>query len=150
MSFSQGADYRTGEDLLQEALRLTFDGDRRWNKRVSFETYLNGVIKSISRRRKGDRITDGEDFCVLDTFAGKNVAADQNLIAKEQVAKVFAEFVGDLESTQVIQGWFDGMKKNGIMQKYGLSENRYRAAVKRIRMKLLSPTNGSGGGQKHD
>jgi len=150
VGFSQGADYRAGEDLLQEALRLTFDGDRRWNKRVSFETYLSGVIKSISRRRKGDRITDGEDFCILDTFAGKNVAADQNLIAKEQVAKVFAAFVGDLESTQVIQGWFDGMKKNGIMQKYGLSENRYRAAVKRIRMKLLSPTNGGGGGQKHD
>ena len=40
VSFSQGADYRTGEDLLQEALRLTFEGNRRWNKRVSFETYL--------------------------------------------------------------------------------------------------------------
>ena len=148
--FSQGADYRTGEDLLQEALRLTFEGNRRWNKRVSFETCLTGVIRSISRRRKADRITDGEDVCVLDTFAGNNVAADENLIAKEQVAEVFAEFKDDVEATQVIQGWFDGLKKNGIMQKYELSENRYRAAVKRIRMKLLSPINGREGGQKHD
>ena len=80
--FSQGTDYRTGEDLLQEALRLTFDGDRRWNKRVSFETYLIGVIRSISRRRKGDRITDGEEFCVLDNFAGNNIAADQTFNCK--------------------------------------------------------------------
>jgi CheY-like chemotaxis protein len=150
VSFSHGADYRTGEDLLQEALRLTFEGNRRWNKRVSFETCLTGVIKSISRRRKGDRITDGEDFCVLDTFAGNNVAADENLIAKEQVAEVFAVFEDDMEATQVIQGWFDGLKKNGIMQKHGFSENRYRAAVKRIRIKLLSPNNGGGGGEKHD
>jgi CheY-like chemotaxis protein len=148
--FSQGADYRTGEDLLQEALRLTFEGNRRWNKRVSFEGFLTGVIKSISRRRKGDRITDGEEFCVLDNFAGNSIAADKHLIAKEQVAEVFAEFADDVEATQVIQGWFDGLKKNGIIQKCGLSENRYRAAVKRIRMKLLSPTNGSGGGPKHD
>ena len=87
---------------------------------------------------------------MLDTFAGNNVAADENLIAKEQVAKVFAEFTDDVEATHVIRGWFDGLKKNGIMQKYELSENRYRAAVKRIRMKLLSPTNGREGGQKHD
>ena len=138
--FSQGADYRTGEDLLQEALRLMLEGNRRWNKRVSFETCLTGVIKSISRRRKGDRVTDGEDFSVLDSFEGNSVAADQNLIAKEQVAEVFAEFKDDEEATQVIQGWFDGLKKNGITQKYGLSENQYRGAVKRIRIKLLSPT----------
>ena len=87
---------------------------------------------------------------MLDNFAGNSIAADQHLIAKEQVAEVFAEFADDVEATQVIQGWFDGLKKNGIIQKYALSENRYRAAVKRIRMKLLSPTNGSGGGQKHD
>jgi CheY-like chemotaxis protein len=148
--FSQGTDYRTGEDLLQEALRLTFEGNRRWNKRVSFETYLTGVIKSISRRRKGDRITDGQEFCVLDNFAGNNRAADEHLIAKEQVAEVFAEFKDDIGATQVIHGWFDGLKKNGIMQKYGLSENRYRAAVKRIRLKLLRPTNGRGGSEKHD
>ncbi len=146
---SRGADHRTGEDLLQEALRLTFDGTRRWNKRVSFETYLTGVIKSISRRRKGDRVTETQEFCVLDSFAGNKVAADEHLIAKEQIAEAFAEFTDDMRATQVLQGWFDGLKKNGIMQKYGLSENQYRATVKRIRMKLLSPTNG-GGGEKHD
>ncbi len=67
---------------------------------------------------------------MLDSFEGNSVAADQNLIAKEQVAEVFAEFKDDEEATQVIQGWFDGLKKNGITQKYGLSENQYRGAVK--------------------
>jgi CheY-like chemotaxis protein len=147
---SRGADYRTGEDLLQDSLRLTFDGTRRWNKRVRFENYLTGVVKSISRRRKGDCVTENQEFCVLDTFAGNNVAADQNLIVKQQIVETFATFKNDIEATQVLQGWFDGLEKNEIMQKYGLSENQYRAAVKRIRMRLLSPTNGGRGGEKHD
>jgi len=41
----------------------------------------------------------------------------------------------------VIHGGSEGMKKKEVMQQ-GLTENQYRAAVKRIRMKLLSSTNG--------
>jgi hypothetical protein len=55
----------------------------------------------------------------------------------------------DPEARLVLHGWSEGMKKKEIMQR-GLSENQYRAAVKRIRMKLLTPTNGGGGGEKHD
>ena len=40
-------------------------------------------------------------------------------------------------------------EENEITQE-GLSENQYRATVRRIRMKLLSPTKGGGGGEKHD
>jgi hypothetical protein len=87
---------------------------------------------------------------VLDSFAGNNVATDEHLIAKEKIAHAFAEFKDDTEATQVLRGWYDGLKKNGIMQKDELSENQYRAAVKRIRMKLLGPTNGDRGGETHD
>jgi CheY-like chemotaxis protein len=149
LRFSQGADYRSGEHVLQEALRLTFEGNRRWNKRVTFVTYLIGAIKGVSRRRKGDRITDGELFCVLDNFAGNNVAADESLIAKERIANIFTVFRDDVDATQIIQGWFDGLKKNGLIQKYELSQNRYRAAVKRIR-KVLRPNNGGAKGEKYD
>jgi len=69
---------------------------------------------------------------------------------KQQIVETFATFKNDIEPTQVLQGWFDGLEKNEIVQKYGLSENQYRAAVKRIRMRLLSPTNGKGGQEKHD
>ena len=54
VSSSQGRDYRTGQDLLQEAQRLTVEGHRCWKKRVTFFTHLMGVMQSITRRRKGD------------------------------------------------------------------------------------------------
>jgi CheY-like chemotaxis protein len=159
--FSQGADHRTGEDLLQEALRLTLEGKedggngRRWNKRVTLETYLAGAIKSISRRRKGDsppleydtvrRDVDGQEFSLLDNVAACDIPADQRLITEERFNRILGMFKDDPEAVLVLQSWSEGMKRNQIMQEHGLSEKQYRAAVKRIRMKLLSPTNGGGG-----
>ena len=52
-------------------------------------------------------------------------------------------------ATQVLRGWLDGMKKNGMLEECESYRESYRAAVKRIRMKLLSPTNGREG-EKHD
>jgi hypothetical protein len=159
--FSQGADHRTGEDLLQEALRLTLEGTesggngRRWNKRVTLERYLYGAIRSITRRRKSDlawdtakRDAEGQESSLLDHFASGAIGAEQRLIIEERVNRILRMFKEDLEATSVLQGWSEGMKRNEIMQE-GLSENQYRATVKRIRMKLLSPTN-NGGGEKHD
>ena len=172
VAFSDGTDYRTGQDLLQEAKRLTVEGHRCWKKRVSFFTHLMGVMRSITRRRKGDNAllacdtfkddTDGQEYCLFDnvTAGDRNkffgyasseydVAADQRLIATEKMNRIFVRFMDDPEALLVLQGWSEGMKKKEIMQR-GLSENQYRAAVKRIRMKLLTPTNGGGGGEKHD
>jgi CheY-like chemotaxis protein len=160
--FSRGADHRTGEDLLQEALRLTLEGKesggngRRWNKRVTLEKYLYGAIRSITRRRKSDlewdtvkRDAEGQESSPLDHVASGAIGAEQRLITEERVNRILRMFKEDLEAMWVLQGWSEGMKRNEIMQE-GLSENQYRATVKRIRMKLLSPTNGGGGGEKHD
>jgi CheY-like chemotaxis protein len=157
--FSRGTDQRTGEDLLQEALRLTFEGDRRWNKRVTFEKYLYGAIRSITRRRKGDnallacetfkRDAEGQEYCLLDNVSACDMAADERLIAEETFNRILGQFKDDSEAMVVLQGWSEGMKRNEITQE-GLSENQYRAAVKRIRMKLLSRPNGRGGGEEHD
>jgi CheY-like chemotaxis protein len=169
---SRGTDYRTGQDLLQEAKRLTVEGHRCWKKRVSFFIHLIGVMRSITRRRKGDDAllacdtfkddADGQEYCLFDnvTASDRNkffgyasseydAAADQRLIATETMNQVFVQFMDDPEARLVLQGWSEGMKKKEIVQR-GLSENRYRTAVKRIRMKLLTPTNGGGGGEKHD
>jgi CheY-like chemotaxis protein len=172
VSSSHGRDYRTGQDLLQEAQRLTVEGHRCWKKRVTLFTHLMGVMRSITRRRKGDNAllacdtfkddADGQEYCLFDdvTASDRNkffgyasseydAAADQRLIATETMNRMFVQFMDDPEARLVLQGWSEGMKKKEIMQR-GLSENQYRAAVKRIRMKLLPPTNGGGGGEKHD
>jgi CheY-like chemotaxis protein len=157
---SQGTDYRTGQDLLQEAKRLTVEGHRRWNKRVTFFTHLIGVMRSITRRRKGDSAllacdtfeedAEGQEYCRFDNVAASDRdqcfgyasseydAADQRLIAKETMNRIFGRFQDDPEALLVLQGWSEGIKKKEIMQEHGLSENQHRAAVKRIRMKLLT------------
>ena len=162
--FSRGADHRTGDDLLQEGLRLTLEGKegggngRRWNKRVTLEKYLYGAIRSLTRRRRGDndlwcdifqRDAEGQEHCLLDNIASCDIAADQRLIAEETFNGILGQFKDDPEAMLVLQGWSEGMKRNEITQE-GVSENQYRATVRRIRMKLLSPTNGGGGGEKHD
>jgi len=172
VSSSHGTDYRTGQDLLQEAKCLTVEGHRCWKKRVTFFTHLMGVMRSITRRRKDDNAllacdtfkddADGQEYCLFDnvTASDRNkffgyvsseydAAADQRLIATEKMNRIFVQFMDDPETLLVLQGWSEGMTKNEIMQR-GLSENQYRAAVKRIRMKLLTPTNVGGGGEKHD
>jgi CheY-like chemotaxis protein len=169
---SQGTDYRTGQDLLQEANRLTVEGHRCWKKRVTLFSHLMGVMRSITRRRKGDNAllacdtfkddADGQEYCLFETVTASDrnkffgyasseyEAADQRLIAKETMNGVLGQFKDDQEALLVLQGWSEGMKRNEIMQEHGLNEKQYRATVKRIRMKLLSPTNGGGGGEKHD
>jgi CheY-like chemotaxis protein len=76
---SQDRDYRTGQDLLQEAKRLTVEGHRCWKKRVTFFTHLIGVMRSITRRRKGDNAVlacdtfkddaEGQEYCLFDNVA---------------------------------------------------------------------------------
>ena len=164
--FAQGTDHRTGEDLLQEALRLTFEGaddgesGRHWNKRVSFEKYLAGVIRSISGRRKGDgallecdtikRDAEGQEWSPLDNAASSETAADQRLIVEEGFNHILGKFNDDPEAVLLLQSWSEGMKRNEIIQEHKFSENQYRAAVKRIRMKLLSRRNGGRGDEDHD
>ncbi len=160
--FSRGADYRTGDDLLQEAVRVTLEGKegggsgRRWNKRVTLEKYLYGAIRSLTRRRKSDlewatvnRDAEGRESSPLDNVASGELGAEKRLLTEEKINRILRIFKDDPEAMWVLQGWSEGMKRNEIMQE-GLSENQYRATVKRIRMKLLSPTNGGGGGEKHD
>ena len=160
--FSRGADHRTGEDLLQEALRLTLEGKesggngRRWNKRVTLEKYLYGAIRSLTRRRKSDlewaivtRDAEGRESSPLDNVASGELGAEKRLLTEEKINRILRIFKDDPEAMWVLQGWSEGMKRNEIT-KEGLSENQYRATVKRIRMKLLGPTNGGGGGEKHD
>jgi CheY-like chemotaxis protein len=163
--FSRGSDNRTGEDLLQEALRSTCEGaegggnGRRWNTRVSFVTHLIGAIRSISGRRKGDGVllecdtfkcdADGQEFSLLENLPANDTPADQRLIMDEKMNLLLGMFHDDPEAVLVLRCWSEGIKKREIMQE-GLSENQYRATVKRIRIKLLGSPNGGGGGEDHD
>jgi len=156
------------EDLLGQALLSTLIGaedtqqGRHWNKRVSFVRHLAGAMRSTasfwkrqSKKSEGHLIrkfpicdAEGREHSPLDNVPSGYVGADERLIEKDKEERVLARFNDDSQSTQVLQGLLDGLKKIEIMTRYGLDEKKYAAAEKRIRVKLLGRRNH--GGQKYD
>jgi CheY-like chemotaxis protein len=160
---------RTGEDLLGEALLRTLIGaeatraGRHWNKHVDFVWHLTGAMRSISscwKRQSKEKEpylmsellvhdAEGQEHSPLDNVASGHAAIDLHLIEMDYKDRVLTIFKDDLEATQVLRGWLDGLKKNEIMSEYGLDEKKYLASVKRIRVKLLDRRNGEGRGDKN-
>jgi CheY-like chemotaxis protein len=149
---------RTWEDLLGDALLRTLIGaedtnkGRHWNKDVDFVRHLIGAMQSISscwKRKFHEKEpylmsellsldAEGQEQSPLDYVASAHAAADQSLIEKNEEDRILTMFQDDPEATLVLHGLLERLKKNEIMPRYGLAEKKYMAAVKRIRVKLLS------------
>ncbi|MGE5736729.1 MAG: response regulator, partial [Acidobacteriota bacterium] len=161
---------RTGEDLLGEALLSTLIGaeraneGRHWNQQIDFVTYLAGAMRSISTgwARKFDESeaylaseviaydAQERERSPLDTVASSEPTADQYLLAREESDRILSRFEECPAATQVVRSMLQGKRKNHIMQECGLTENQYKAILRRIRMKLSSrENNGSSTGEGH-
>ena len=152
---------RDWEDLLEEALCRTLIGakdnqnGRHWNRRVSFVQHLKGAILSIAslwKRQFKEESTyllsellshdaEGKDYSPIDNVASGHILADQCLIENEEKDRVFGLFMDDSEALQLLRGLMDGLKKTEIVARYDLDEKKYAAALRRIRLKLLSRRN---------
>ena len=152
---------RDWEDLLEEALYRTLIGaedtqnGRHWNRRVSFVQHLKGAILSIAsvwKRQFKEESTylmsellfhdaEGQGYSPIDNVASSSSLADQRLIEKNEEDRVFGLFKDDSEALQLLRGLMDGLRKTEIMSRYGLEEKRYAAALRRIRLKVLSQRN---------
>src|ERR1039458_61269 len=159
----------TADELLSEAQLKTLIGaeetqqGRHWNRDVDLVWHLSEAMRSISTNWKRQsekeekhlrlelptRDAEGHEQSPLKYLPPPEARAHRILIVKEKVARIFRMFKDDTEATQVLQGWYDDLKPNEIRQKCGLEENRFGAAVKRIRKKTMSRRNGSGGGEEH-
>ncbi len=160
---------KTCEDLLQQALLRTLIGaedtqkGRHWNKDVDFVQHVTGAMRSIStcwKRQFNEQEpylvselvihdAEGQEHSPLDNVASRHTAADERLIEQDEEDQILAIFKDDSEATRVLQGLLDGLKKNEIIPRYGLAEKQYAAAVKRIRVKLLSRKNGGSRSERH-
>lgn len=147
---------RTGEDLLSEAILRTLMGletmekGRHWNKNVDFVRHLTGAMQSIAhcwKRTFNDNEPylacellkcdeEGEEMSPFESLGSGLPTMAQDLIAREREHEILARFKHDPEAIALIQGLLDGLKKSEIVQKYGFSQKRYEAVLKRIRMKL--------------
>jgi len=152
---------RDWEDLLEEALYRTLIGaedtqnGRHWNRRVSFVQHLKGAILSIAsvwKRQFKEESTylmsellfhdaEGQDYSLIDNVASSSSPADQRLIEKNEEDRVLGLFNDDSEALQLLRGLMDGLRKTEIMSRYGLEEKEYAAALRRIRLKVLSQRN---------
>ena len=151
---------RSADELLNEALFLTLIGaedtrrGRHFNGNVHLVRYLKEAMRSISTnwKRQSEREADlrqfpthdaeGREQSPLHHVKSREVAADRDLIAKEEVARIFTICEHIPDATQVLQGWYADLKPNEIRQKYGLDETRFASAKKRIRLAMMNETNG--------
>ncbi len=153
----------TAEDLLEEAQLKALTGDRPWNRDFTFVQHVRKSMKSISdgwAKKRGHKETclfsqilepnaEGKEGSPLDTLKSDLPTPDRSLGAKKEVARIARLFTDDTEATQVLQGWYDGLKAHEIRQKYGLDEGKYAAARKRIRLKVMSLRSGDNGVKEH-
>lgn len=137
---------RDHDDLLAEALRKTLDGDRRWNKDVTFSAHLLGAIWSLSshwaetfaneQRAGRAQISDRRDARtelagVVDEVAERNAAAQETL---EQVRALFAD---DALASNIVAGWEDGLDPVEIRELLGVDKTTFDSKVRAIRRELI-------------
>lgn len=133
-------------DLINEALCRTLDGRRKWPKEVAFGLYLCLAIKSISDSERnlienlpGMRMTmeQAEQFHLDELPTAPS--AQEEMEAMEQMINstrltdcVRAEMVGDQIGLIVLESINVGQTQTSACEAYGLSENTYQAARKRV------------------
>jgi DNA-directed RNA polymerase specialized sigma24 family protein len=142
----RAADTRDHDDLLAEALRKTLDGDRSWNKDVTFPVHLLGAMWSISshwaeafaneQRAGRAQISDRKDARtelpgVVDEVAERNAAA------LETLAQVRALFANDALASNIVAGWEDGLDPAEIRELLGVDKTTFDSKVRAIRRELI-------------
>jgi len=158
---------RDWEDLLGEALYRTLMGaedaehGRHWNKKVTFVQHLAGAMSSIAnvwKRQFKEKTTyliselsvhdpEGQEHSPFDDVPSACTPADEGLIEKCEEDRVVELLQDSPQAAQVLRGLMEHLKKTEIMSKYGLDEKQYAAAMRRIRVRLLSETNNGNRGR---
>lgn len=156
----RAANGRTPEDLLQEAMTRTLDGQRHWYpENVGFVPYLIGAVRSIASEWAGHRYRnpDSPDYAALESqlikedeegnpvspFDGLTTRApnaeDQMVEAETEAERqallraIEQHLAQDENASYVLMGWQDGMDGPAIQEAFGFSETTYRAIVRRIK-----------------
>jgi DNA-directed RNA polymerase specialized sigma24 family protein len=156
----KAANGRAYEDLLQEAMARTLEGQRRWYpERVEFVPYLIGVIWSIASEWAGHRkrnptsqdyaalesqLTredeDGNPFSFFDglktgepNIEDEVVEAEGRAERQSLVDRIEQYFAQDEDAASVLLGWQEGLDGPAIQKEFGFNETKYRTIVRRIK-----------------
>lgn len=136
----RGLGYRaegTGDDLLQEALRATLEGDRRWKiETVNFMAHLVETMRSISSNWRAGLNRRATVMWNLEPIA---VDPEMQLIRKEneqlaeQALKTIEDLIaGDILTSLIFIDLQRGMSRSEILADLHISETEYATARKRL------------------
>ena len=143
------------QELLNEAIRRTLNGERRWRTGVvSIVRHLDRTMESISGHVISDLVAESdlkravfsEEF---DTR--KNVPrstgrpqAEIRMLALEQLHEIEALFQGEPIALAVLHAKADGNSESEIMMQLGIDKRQYEAVRKKIERKVASYIQKSG------
>lgn len=143
---------RDHNDLMQEAITRTVSGQRRWNKSVTFEQHLFGVIRSTSTHwgeqfdpesaQLESEITltspEGKDSFHLHDVPSTLPNVEQALSAKQEIEGIESLFAKDRKALDVIGGWRAGMTGPEIQEALEISKIEYETIARKIRRNVQS------------
>lgn len=135
------------QDLIQETIRRTLEGHRKWPKSIAFIAFLAQTIRSVAneewRRLIYEKVTLESDLNTIDSeesiineIAINSVNPEREIIANNTLAHVEALFHGDDEALAVLVGCAKGDTPNEIQAKYNLTNIQYASAQKRIKRRI--------------
>lgn len=141
----------TADDLLQEAILRTYEGNRRWRpERVDFVRHLTEAMRSIASQWRRQGQPPGEHGAVdvgalPDNRPSPVAEADEQEEAAAEMARLQTQFQDDEHATYILWGIEEGQDRAGIMEKAGMTLKHYDAARKRLtRAALKSKPRGGG------
>ncbi|MCI0724302.1 MAG: hypothetical protein L0338_35865 [Acidobacteria bacterium] len=152
---------RDHEDLLQEAMKATLNGDRRWNRQKvpDFYVHLLGVMRSSANHwleqaqrepvsTEADVLVtqpNGETQSPLELAPSCSPDAERTLAAKQRLDEIDRIFGEDALVSLIIAGLREGRNGPEIQALLDVSQNDYDAALKRMRRRLRAPADGRQG-----
>jgi DNA-directed RNA polymerase specialized sigma24 family protein len=131
------------EDLMQEALRRTLSGARKWSKRVAFSDHLLGAIRSVAshaaKKAKGVALVptdpldaDADDPPSLEL--GSALPDSERLTgARRELQRIQDHFEDDERVLLIIEGLGTEMSGPEIQRDLGITQTEYETAMKRLR-----------------
>ncbi len=134
------------EDLVQEAIKLLYIGQRTWDvaKYPNLEAVLKGIIKSLVSHQTEGR--DNQTRQALSEDAGidgwghdalsNNPSPEECLAFEERIAQIESLLEDDEEAGMVFLYLQDGAKPKKIAEELGKSVTKIYVIIKRIRRKL--------------
>jgi DNA-directed RNA polymerase specialized sigma24 family protein len=131
----------SGDDLLQEAITRTLEGDRKWPRGVSLMAHLWGTMRSIASHvpdeLKGGKIETAttDDESRSQGIVLKSQSPDQEVIAaaQQRLAIIENRFADDDGVALVIEGLASGMTGPEIQEALGITQREYETRMTRLR-----------------